>query len=96
MVALKAQRPRVLEVKLHRVAAEIQAVAGFRPSTVHSDGRGSAVFRTLSWIGPDLLVRMLRARLEQLSPNSGIFHFAADGESSDSVSTVTAAQVATM
>jgi hypothetical protein len=96
MVSLKAKRPRVLEVKLHRIVAELETVTGFRASTVQTDGRGSAVFRTTSWVAPDLLVRMLRARLEQESPNGGMFHFSASGEPSDSVLAVTASQVASM
>jgi hypothetical protein len=96
LVALKAKRERVLEVKLHRIAAELEAVTGFRSRIVQKAGGGSAVFGTSSWISPDDLVRLLRARLEQECPNGGMFHFSETGEASDSVIAVEAIRVAMM
>ena len=94
LVALKAKRERVLEVKLHRIAAELEAVTGFHSRVVQKAGGGTAVFETNSWISPDDLVRLLRARLEQECPNGSRFHFSETGEASDSVIAVEATRVA--
>ena len=96
MVTLDAKRARVLEVKLRRLAAELEAVTGFTPTTVYGGGGGSAVFGTRSWLPADALVGLLRARLEQESPNGALFHFADTGEASDSVIAVEAVRVAKM
>jgi hypothetical protein len=96
LVTLKAKRERVLEVKMRRIAAELEAVTGHRPTPVQVGGGGSAVFGTRSWIAPDILVRLLRARLEQASPNSAMFHFSEFGEASDSIIAMEATGVARM
>ena len=93
LVALTAKRDRVLEVKKHRVAAELEAVTGFPPMAVPMGGGGAAVFATRSWVGPDVLVSLLRARLEQESPNGSMFHFA-EGEASDALLALEASRVA--
>jgi hypothetical protein len=96
LVALKAKRERVLEVKLHRIAAELEAVTGFHSRIVQKAGAGAAVFGTNSWISPDDLVRLLRARLEQECPNGAMFHFSETGEASDSIIAVEAIRLAMM
>ena len=96
MVGLQAKRERVLEVKLRRIAAELQAVTGLRPTPVSVGGGGTAVFGTRSWVSPEILVRLLRARLEQESPNAGMFHFSDAGKASDSIVAVEATRVAVM
>jgi hypothetical protein len=96
MVGLQAKRARVVEVKLRRVAAELEAVTGLRPTPVSVGGGGTAVFGTRSWVSPEILVRLLRARLEQESPNAGMFHFSDAGEAADSIVAVAAARVAGM
>jgi hypothetical protein len=97
VVALRGQRERVLEVKLNRIASELEAVTGFHPRVVQKTCSGSAVFGTASWIAPDDLVRLLRARLEQECPNGGMFHFSEEaGEAWDSVIAVRATSVARM
>ena len=96
LVALKAKRGRVLEVKLHRIAAELEAITGFPPRNVQKTCGGSAVLGTDSWISPDDLVRLLRARLEQECPNGAMFHFSEAEEETDSVIAMEAIRVATM
>jgi len=96
LVTLKAKRQRVLEVKLRRVAAELESVTGLPPTTVEVIGGGSAVFGARSWVSPDVLARLLRARLKQEYPNGGMFHFSAQGEGSDSVVAVEANRAARM
>jgi hypothetical protein len=96
LVALKAKRVRVVEVKLHRIAAELEAITGFPPRIVQKTCGGSAVFGTDSWISPHDLVRLLRARLEQECPNGGMFHFSEAREESDSVIAMEAIHVALM
>jgi hypothetical protein len=96
LVALKARRQRVLEVKLRRIAAELEALTRLPPTTVQIGGAGSAVFGTRSWLAPDILVRLLRARLEQECPNGGMFHFSDQGEASDTIIALEATRVAQM
>ena len=93
-VSLRAKRKRVLEVKLHRVAVELEALTGLRPTTVQ--GGESAVLCTGSWIAPEILVRLLRARLEQERPNGGMFHFSQGGDAFDSITAVEATRVASL
>ena len=95
LVTLEAKRERVLEVKMHRIAAELAVVTGFRPIKIQAGGSGSAVFASRSWIGPDVVVRLLRARLEQETPNGSMFAFE-PGVSSDTVIAVEAGRFARM
>ena len=53
LVTLKAKRQRVLEVKLRRIAAELEAVTGSPPTTIQAIGGGSAAFATQSWVAPN-------------------------------------------
>jgi hypothetical protein len=96
LVTLKAKRQRVLEVKLRRIAAELEAVTGSPPTTIQAIGGGSAAFATQSWVAPNILVGLLQARLEQECPNGGMFHFSAQGDGSDSMVAVEASRVARM
>lgn len=95
LVTLAAKRERVLEVKMHRIAAELRIVTGFPAIKVQTGGSGSAVFASRSWIGPDVVVSMLRARLEQETPNGAIFAFE-PGVPSDTVIALEASRVARM
>jgi hypothetical protein len=96
VVTLEAKRERVLEVKMRRIAGEIEAVTGSRPRLVKVSGGGrTAIFRASSWAAPDILMRLLRARLEQETLNGGMFHFSNSGEPCDSVMALEATGIAT-